>query len=71
MDKEYIEELFLSVRPYLSEAGSIMTFLETHAASEPDELTAAIEDAVHTYSGTKKTDFSILLNAHLKMMGTK
>ncbi len=71
MDSGYLEELYISVRPYLSDAECIRIFLDAHTSSFPDELTRAIEDAVRTYHGTKKTDFSILLNAHLKYMAQK
>ncbi len=71
MDFAYLEELYISVRPYLSDAESIRMFLDAHESSAPDELTLAIEDAVDTYQGTKKTDFTILLNAHSKFMGQK
>ena len=71
MDSAYLEELYISVRPYLSDAESIRTFLDGHESSTAEELMLAIEDAVDTYQGTKKTDFTILLNAHRKLMGQK
>jgi hypothetical protein len=71
MDATYLGELYLSVRPYLSEAGTVQTFLDSHATLQPEELTLAIQDAIETYQGTKKTDFSILLNAHEKLMSER
>ncbi|MCC7569174.1 MAG: hypothetical protein KO463_06140 [Candidatus Methanofastidiosa archaeon] len=63
VDADVIEDVFLSIRPYLSDTKAMQSFLETHASLSIGELASAVRDAMATYEGTRRTDFSILLTA--------
>ncbi|MBN1786663.1 MAG: hypothetical protein JW825_06745 [Candidatus Methanofastidiosa archaeon] len=63
MDKDLLEDIFISVRPYICNAEMIKSFIEDNSDSGHDSFINELRDTIDKSKGTDRTDFQILLNA--------
>ncbi|MHC1598409.1 MAG: hypothetical protein ACXQS3_02235 [Candidatus Methanofastidiosia archaeon] len=71
MERQLVEELYIAVRPYLSNAHSVREFLDAHLLLQADEFEQDILKEINSRSGLEKTDFTILYTALKKMQRKK
>jgi len=58
-----LEDLYMSVRPYLYDASMIRDFLDKNSKLDDDALMSEAEKMIGSSDGTIRTDFQILYNA--------
>lgn len=63
MEKDALEDLYVSVRPYLYDASMIRDFLDKNSEHDIDEIMLEAEKMISSSEGTIRTDFQILYNA--------
>jgi len=70
MDKEKMDIIYISIRPYLDNAHMISGFIEENIDKDPEDLITLIKERMSISDVVERTDYQILLNALEKDIGT-
>ncbi|HOP09427.1 MAG TPA: hypothetical protein PK718_00830 [Candidatus Methanofastidiosa archaeon] len=63
MEKAAMDEIYISIRPYLDDAQAIRSFMENTLDLGTGALLDKVRSRIENSSSTERTDFQILLNA--------
>jgi len=63
MEKATMDEIYISIRPYLDDAQAIRSFMENTLDLGTGALLDKVRSRIENSSSTERTDFQILLNA--------